>query len=166
MIEDENKNIKQNNMENIKSNELNITERHSLVQVDVNDKNLYKHVLEIRDWFTKEFNSSVEYLNEDDEKTLLYVLFSNDIPFATGRIFEKEDGFKLERIVVIPTERSKGIGKLLVKEMISICRLKNKDKKIYLNANKLSKGFYLKLGFKSEGESFMEDGVELFKVVL
>ena len=81
----------------------------------------------------------------------------NDI-VAYARIFKPGDYFKeasFGRAVVKKTERGKGVGDELVKN----CLENITEEEIKISAQSYLKGFYVKHGFKAEGNEYLEDGI-------
>ena len=62
------------------------------------------------------FDIAEELENEDDCAHFLMVV--DGLEAATGRYRLMEDGYKLERIAVIPIMRGQGVGSLLVSHLI------------------------------------------------
>ena len=81
------------------------------------------------------------------------------IPLGAARIRPYKPGvFKVERVAVLNEARGQGIGLFVMAEIMR--RLADqKAEKVVLNAQSKVEAFYLKLGFVSEGEHFMEAGI-------
>lgn len=133
------------------------------------------------DLVIKEFNNAVPPLNEiksifekcnwwkisdDDFKALYesssatYLAYKDDQPIGTGRIITDSIVYALfVDILVIPEMQRKGVGKILLKEMLSYCK-RSQLKMIKLLATSEGKVLYEKLGFKVRGEH--EPGMLMF----
>ena len=104
---------------------------------------------------------SIEF--EYEEESFFYLVEIEGKAVATGRWRETEKGFKLERFVTLKEERGKGYGKYIVQEILN--DILPTHHKIYLNAQTQALGFYQKLGFVKEGESFIEADIEHYLMV-
>lgn len=81
------------------------------------------------------------------------------VPLGAARVRPYEPGvFKVERVAVLEGARGRGIGLYIMAEIMR--RLTDrKATAVILNAQAQVEEFYLKLGFVSEGEHFMEAGI-------
>ena len=79
---------------------------------------------------------------------------------ATARWRETSNGIKLERFAALKKSRGKGIGTILLKEVIKdVIPL---SKLIYLHSQHTAVNLYLKNGFEIIGEAFEEAGIKHF----
>jgi predicted GNAT family N-acyltransferase len=129
------------------------------IQVVENDT-LKGKALEIR---RKVFIDELGVLPEDeydryDALCRHYLAFNNDEPVGTARWRESSDGIKLERFAVLPEYRGQGIGKKLLKAILK--DLSGRKDKIYLHAQLPVVSFYKNAGFKEEGSTFREAGID------
>jgi len=93
------------------------------------------------------------------------IIYEDNKPIATGRIFKKDDNFFLGRIAVLKEYRRKHFGKMAVKMLVN--RGFNKGaEKIIIHAQTTAEEFYKKLGFKSFGEKYYEAGIEHINMIL
>lgn len=69
--------------------------------------------------------------------------------FAIEHFYELEKKTKLHKIYILPENQGKGIGKLMIEEVIQLAKLQ-KQESVVLNVNRNNKAllFYQKLGFK------------------
>ncbi len=102
----------------------------------------------------------LEYDHEEEAHHYLLVL--GDKPIATARWRETVKGIKLERFAVLPLFRNRGIGEVLLKEVLRDVRLA--DKPVYLHAQLKAVSFYERNGFKKYGEMFTEAGIDHFQM--
>ncbi|MDQ7947563.1 MAG: GNAT family N-acetyltransferase [Pedobacter sp.] len=74
----------------------------------------------------------------------------NDVGFASFSLIDPEqDGYKLHKIYVLPEMHGKGIGKILMNEVVAqVKRNGAKTLQLNVNRNNKAKDFYLKTGFK------------------
>lgn len=105
--------------------------------------------------FVKEQGFTMEF--DDIDKTALHAaVFDGLKPIGTGRLFQENGGFIIGRIAVIKEYRGKSIGSLVVSVLEEEARKQGADK-ISLSAQLRAKGFYEKLGYKSQGDLHMDE---------
>jgi len=87
------------------------------------------------------------------------VLYHNDKPAAVGRFRNYKNGYaKVERVAVLKPYREFGYGK----DVMNFINQKASEygyKGTVLNGQSHAKGFYEKLGYKTEGEEFLEENI-------
>jgi len=87
------------------------------------------------------------------EKGYVFLMASEadkDVGFACYSITDTvNDIYKLHKIYVLPEMHGKGVGKILMNEVVNLAK-RNGGKSLELNVNKYNKAkdFYLKKGFK------------------
>lgn len=86
------------------------------------------------------------------------LVYYNDQPVGTGRLRVVDGYGKLERICILIEFRKFGLGKVIIQCLEEIA-LKKDLTKSKLNAQSYAEGFYEKLGYKREGEEFMDCGI-------
>jgi predicted GNAT family N-acyltransferase len=101
-------------------------------------------------------DASLEY--DHEEEAHHYLLFLGEKPIATARWRETEKGIKLERFAVLPSFRNRGIGDVMLKEVLK--DVKNFGKLIYLHSQLKAVPFYERNGFEKIGEKFTEAKIE------
>ncbi len=101
---------------------------------------------------------ALEY--DHEEEAHHYLLFLGEKPIATARWRETEKGIKLERFAVLKQFRNRGIGELILKEVLKDVSLL--EKPVYLHAQLNAVTFYERNGFFRVGEKFNEAGIEHF----
>ncbi len=95
-----------------------------------------------------------------------FLIFKKNNPVGTARLREKIPGvLKIERVAVLKNKRLSGFGNLLMKEVINYTFKNYSLKMLVLHSQVHVKGFYQKLGFKEEGNEFLEDGILHIKMV-
>ena len=129
------------------------------------DKDLFKKAFAIRtEVFVNGLNiDPLLEADEFDEISQHYLLLEDGIPTGTARWRETENGIKLERFAVPVSSRNKGIGTVLLKEVLADVIPLNQ--KIYLHAQHTAVNLYLKNGFETEGEPFEEAGIKHYYMV-
>ena len=104
------------------------------------------------DVFIDEQGFSGEF-DDIDETAIHTVLFSDNIPVATSRIYydEERESYVLGRVAVIKAFRGRGIGSIILENAEKIVR-NMKGKRISLHAQDRVADFYKKHGYKETGE--------------
>jgi len=99
-----------------------------------------------------------------DGEAMNIVAYRGDSIIGTARVRFTGDGeAKLERMAVLPSYRSQGIGRELLSFVIE--RLKEEAvNRLVLHAQHEAAGFYRKCGFEATGSLFSEAGMEHIKM--
>jgi predicted GNAT family N-acyltransferase len=101
---------------------------------------------------------NLEY--DHEEEAHHYLLLLGGKALATARWRETEKGIKLERFAVLPGFRNRGLGGIILREVINdVVPL---GKVIYLHSQLRAVPFYERNGFVKEGEIFYEAGMGHF----
>lgn len=127
----------------------------------------YEQVLKIRTKvFIQEQGVPRELELEHEQFSTFYLGSVNQLPVVTGRYREvAENVFKIERVATLVAYRGQGLGKQLMQAMLDdLNKRSDLEREIYLNSQESAVPFYLKLGFKVEGEEFYEAGIKHFKM--
>ncbi len=100
-----------------------------------------------------------EEYDEIDQIATHFVLFENEMPVGTCRVFPgEEEGFLFfGRLAIKKIFRGKGFGRILLERAIAYGKEKNYQG-IYLHSQWQAKGFYEKAGFLPYGEKDEEEG--------
>ncbi len=133
---------------------------YSITRFTYSDKALFEKAITIR---TEVFVEGlhIDAALENDEYDAIahhYLLTENDIPLATARWRETTNGIKLERFAVPEKYRNKGLGTILLKEVLA--DVISMSKLIYLHSQYTAVNLYLKNGFVVKGEAFEEAGIK------
>ena len=98
-------------------------------------------------------------LDDTDNIATHLVLYDNDAPIATCRVFEGKNNneYILGRLAVIKDYRGNNIGKLLIKEAEK-CVLEKQASSLILHAQCRVKNFYEKSGYCEFGEIEDDEG--------
>ncbi|MFP3919133.1 GNAT family N-acetyltransferase [Lysinibacillus telephonicus] len=86
------------------------------------------------------------------------LVFYNEQPVGTGRIRIHEGLGKLERICILEPYRNFGLGKEIIKSLEEIAIEKGVSQ-VKLHGQTQAEGFYIKLGYRTSSDPFMEDGI-------
>lgn len=90
-----------------------------------------------------------------DPDCVHFLVRMNNIPIATARL--KADG-QIGRMAIFPPYRRQGIGSRLL-QFILLYAAKSNLSKVYLHAQVQVIDFYIKHGFETEGDEFMDAGI-------
>jgi len=105
---------------------------------------------------------SLEY-DEYESEAVHYLLYVEDKAVATARWRETSRGIKLERFATLTTHRNKGLGAILLRDIMDdILPL---GKEIYLHSQLLAIPFYARFGFEKIGQQFTEADIEHFEMI-
>ena len=104
---------------------------------------------------------ALEY-DEYESVALHYLLYVEGLPVATARWRETAKGIKLERFATLASHRNKGLGAILLQDIMDDNL--PKGKKIYLHAQLRAIPFYERHGFVIIGEQFTEADIEHFEM--
>ena len=115
--------------------------------------------------FVEEQGVPVELEQDGLDPFCAHVLALEDgTPVGTGRITEKGH---IGRVAVLASHRGRGIGTELIRCLIRSAKVSaSTSKLIDLNAQLHAVAFYERLGFESEGDTFLEAGIEHVRMVL
>ena len=100
-------------------------------------------------------DATLEY--DHEEEAHHYLLFLSEKPVAAARWRETGNGIKLERFAVLPQFRNRGIGEIILKEVLK--DVTSLGKLIYLHSQVKAVSFYERNGFVKEGPMFTEAGI-------
>lgn len=103
--------------------------------------------------FTKEIE-----IDEHDKEAYHVLICDNKKPVATARAFEEAPGvYHIGRVCVKKVYRGKGLGKELILQLEKYCKEVG-AKKFTLGAQLHAESFYKNLGYRREGEEFLDEG--------
>ena len=95
-----------------------------------------------------------------------FVAYKNNIPIGTARLREKNNGiYKIERVAVIKSERLRGIGKLIMLDVINEVKKNKNFQELILHSQKQVYKFYEKLGFSRIDNEFLEENIPHVKMI-
>ena len=134
---------------------------YEIKRFSVFDKELAEKAFAIRrKVFVEEQGVDAVLEYDKEESAHHYLLLLAGKPIATARWRETEKGIKLERFAVLAEFRNRGLGEIILKEVLK--DITPSEKKIYLHAQLRAVPFYERNGFLSVGEQFTEAGLEHF----
>ncbi|HPF96304.1 MAG TPA: GNAT family N-acetyltransferase [Mangrovimonas sp.] len=112
--------------------------------------------------FVVEQNCVYQDIDGKDPKALHVLGFKNEVLIAYTRLFKPGDYFEeasIGRVVVKKEERQHSYGHELMEVSIEAIKEHFKEKVVKISAQSYLKSFYNNLGFKEEGEEYLEDGI-------
>ena len=102
---------------------------------------------------------------EEQLQSKTFLIYQNDKVIGTIRYREIEERvFKLERFAILKEYRNKGYGKKTINFLSELIIAEYNPCVITLNAQIQTVNFYEKCGFKKEGKTFLEAGIEHIKM--
>ncbi len=105
---------------------------------------------------------ALEY-DEFETQAIHYLLFVEGVAVATARWRDTSKGIKLERFATLGSHRNKGLGAILLQDIMEdILPL---GKKIYLHSQLKAIPFYERFGFIKIGDQFTEAEIEHFEMI-
>ncbi|WP_198008707.1 GNAT family N-acetyltransferase [Ahrensia sp. R2A130] len=89
-----------------------------------------------------------------------YLGWQNSEPVAAARIVIFPSYAKLQRIALINEHRGKGLGGVMLRQLIEFARTLAPDLPIALDAQIQARGLYEKQGFEAQGDVFDDAGID------
>lgn len=99
-----------------------------------------------------------EEIDQFEKEATHFVVYDDNKPVGAGRLRVVDDYGKVERICILKSYRSQGIGKLLMEEIEAVGR-KNGLTKFKLNAQTQAEKFYKSLGYETVSGEFLDAGI-------
>ena len=90
--------------------------------------------------------------DDQDPISTHFVVYDADQPIATARLLSNDH---VGRVAVLKEYRSKGIGKLVMQEIIALAKQQQR-KELILSSQVHATQFYSGLGFAVQGESYLD----------
>ena len=91
----------------------------------------------------------------EDAVSLHFVVYDQDQPIATARLLQNNS---VGRVAVLKSHRGTGIGKLLMQQIIQQAKHQQREF-LKLSSQVHAIQFYAGLGFKVEGEQYLDCGI-------
>ena len=135
-----------------------------IIRFTFNETSFISKAFEIRRIvFVIEQECPPELEYENEEICQHYLAFKDELPVATARWRETENGIKLERFAVLEEFRHQGIALAMVNRLLEDVKAFNKT--IYLHAQVTAMPLYIQAGFISTGPQFEEAGIQHYKMI-
>lgn len=116
--------------------------------------------------FVEEQNIPIENEMDGLDSVCFHIILYNDAaPVGSGRLYVHLHVARLGRVAVLQNERGKGYATLICKALIDIAKREN-AKRVTLDSQAYVVPLYEKLGFISEGDEFLEEGIPHVKMNL
>lgn len=112
--------------------------------------------------FVVEQQCAYQEVDEHDLTALHLLVQKNDALIAYARILPPDNKYQLPRIgrvVVHPDVRGQKTGHLLMKAAITKCSTEFQGQDVLISAQNHLQAFYTELGFRTEGEVYLEDNI-------
>jgi predicted GNAT family N-acyltransferase len=131
---------------------------YDIKKFSFNDKELADKAFAIRrKVFVEEEGVDPDLEYNHEEESHHYLLLLGEKALATARWRETEKGIKLERFAVLSAFRNRGLGDIILREVINdVVPL---EKQVYLHSQQRAVPFYERHGFVKEGPVFYEAGM-------
>ena len=94
-----------------------------------------------------------------DAKSEHYLLFINEHPVGTARVRCMDDFSKIERVAILDEHQGKGLGRDIMKFILSDLQRHLTVKKVKLSSQTYAIPFYEKLGFSVCSAEYMDAGI-------
>ena len=92
-----------------------------------------------------------------DASALHLMVYVDEVPAGTGRIWHDDAGFRIGRLAVLPPYRGQKIGDLALRLLVYKA-FSSGAEALTVSAQTYLRRFYEKFGFRAEGEEYMETG--------
>ena len=119
---------------------------------------VYEIVRARQEIFLMEQNIICRDFDGVDYNALHCYLWENGRVVAYMRAFMSEGEIRLGRFLTL--RHGEGLGRRLMEESLPVVKERFNSDKISFHAQKHAEGFYLKLGFKTVSDVFLEEGIE------
>ncbi len=144
----------------------------SLVKFDVKkfheiDTNTLHNILLIRaEVFIVEQQCVYQDIDGKDTNSVHIIGKKRDEIIAYSRVMNLNKDFcSIGRVLVKKDSRKKGLGIKIMKKSIEEATKLYKNKRIKISAQEYLKKFYVNLGFKHTGKSYLEDGIPHIEMI-
>tara|TARA_Y100000589_G_scaffold332348_1_gene392188 strand:- start:9157 stop:9600 length:444 start_codon:yes stop_codon:yes gene_type:complete len=111
--------------------------------------------------FIVEQNCAYQELDENDKNSYHVFCKNNGTIVAVLRIYEDDSNDKIliGRVAVHEDYRNSGIAKKMMMDSLTFIKINFNSQMVYLSAQTYLINFYISLGFETNGEEFLEDGI-------
>ncbi len=102
----------------------------------------------------------------EDESTHFMAIDDEGNACGTARWRQTDKGIKLERFAVLKNYRGKGVGALLVQQLLAdLAEHGLQHKLVYMHAQETALNFYKKFGFMPKGDLFYECDIAHYTMI-
>ena len=135
--------------------EIKVAQFHELSNIE-----LYQ-LLQLRtEVFVVEQDCVYQDMDDKDFESLHLILLLDKNIAAYTRIYQSLEASHIGRVVVKKEHRKNDLGRLIMKESVDSCESEYGKQDIIISAQLYLLKFYSDLGFSSEGEIYLEDGIK------
>ena len=126
---------------------------------------IYEDALAIRkEVFVTEQQVPLSLEIEDEEVCVHFVLYEDNEPAATVRLFPKDKStYKIQRMAVLKRHRQKGFGREIMIAAENYAKISGKTQTL-LGAQTHALAFYESMGYKAFGDEFLDAGIKHFNM--
>lgn len=126
---------------------------------------IYEDALAIRkEVFVTEQQVPLSLEIEDEEVCVHFVLYEDNEPAATVRLFPKDKStYKIQRMAVLKRHRQKGFGREIMIAAENYAKISGKTQTI-LGAQTHALAFYESMGYEAFGDEFLDAGIKHFNM--
>lgn len=104
-----------------------------------------------------------EEFDEFEDISRHYIVYADGQPVGTARWRYTDNGLKLERFALLKPYRNKGVGTVILKQVLN--DVEGLSDYIYLHAQLPAVSFYKRQGFEAVGPMFSECNIDHYKMV-
>lgn len=126
---------------------------------------IYEDALAIRkEVFVTEQQVPLSLEIEDENLCVHFVLYEDNKPAATVRLFPKDDTtYKIQRMAVVKQSRKKGFGRDIMVAAEEYAKNVGKAQTL-LGAQTHALAFYKSMGYEAFGDEFLDAGIKHFNM--
>lgn len=92
---------------------------------------------------------------DTEDGTRHVVLREDDEVVGYGRVLDDAIVWRIGRVVLAPAARGRGLADVVMETALQVCP----DREVVIDAQVPLAGWYEKLGFRTDGEEFLDDGI-------
>lgn len=105
-------------------------------------------------------------VDEEDLRCIHAMYYDGTKLEAYFRLIPQVDGVHLGRVVVDPSQRRKGLGKIIVEKAIEVCHERFPEEVLHAQAQAYLKDFYESFGFVPVSKVYLEDNIPHLDMIL
>jgi ElaA protein len=120
----------------------------------------FAHIREIRRCvFVQEQGvSPANEFDDTDREAVHFLAWLDGAAVGTARLYAEGDVARIGRVAVLASVRGRGVGSAIMEQALLEARRLGYDE-VVLHAQTRVRSFYERLGFRSEGEVYEEEGI-------
>lgn len=94
-----------------------------------------------------------------DGESIHVLALAGNVPVGAARFREIGDTVKIQRVCVLPAHRGGGVGAQIIRFILDDAATRGTATQAFLAAQTPAVAFYHKLGFREEGDEFLDAGM-------